>query len=39
MGLRDEMFWMEFESDVWKKGEGDRMEVEGLDEVEERFSL
>jgi len=33
------MFWMKFESDVWKEGEGDGMEVEDLDGAEERFSL
>jgi len=33
------MFWMKFESDVWKGEEGDGMEVEDLDEAEERFSL
>jgi len=37
-GLKDEMFWMKLESDVWKEG-GDGMEVEDLDEAEERFSL
>jgi len=32
------MSWTKFESDVWKEG-GGGVEVEDLDEAEERFSL
>jgi len=30
---------MKVESDIWKEGEDDEMEVEDLDEVGERFSV
>ena len=38
-GLKDATFWVKFESVSRKEGEGDEMEAEDLDEVEERFSL
>ena len=38
-GLRDATFWKKFKGVVRKEGGSDGMEVEDLDEVEERFSL
>ena len=37
-GLRDALFWKNFEGVMWKEGDHDRMTVGNLDEVEEMFS-
>jgi len=38
-GLRDASFWKKFEGVMWKEGDGDRISVENLDEVEGMFSV
>ena len=38
-GSRDAWFWKMFEDVLWKRGDGDRMFVENLDEVEGMFSV
>ena len=38
-GLRDASFWRKFEVAMWKEGDGDRMRVDNLGEVEGMFSV